>query len=161
MGAGDPPSAASPPAKAAGGAEAPAGSLPEAPEPGALPAVVDTTLRFALEVGSRLYPDWHEDHVVPVGARFFIGDTPFTGEVGRFMPDFRIHEGRPANWSNRMNNPAVQVFVYGDSGAVDSTWAFLNFPPHYSPKAFFTFQLKEVRGYPDSASPPQEPKKEQ
>jgi len=56
------------------------------------------------------------------------------------------------NFSMEMKNPAVHVLVFKEGAPVDSSWAFLNFPPHFSPKSFFTFQLKEVRGYePPSA----------
>jgi hypothetical protein len=37
--------------------------------------------------------------------------------------------------------------VYKEGAAVDSSWAFLNFPPHFSPRSFYTFQLKEITGY--------------
>jgi hypothetical protein len=113
----------------------------------------DTTLVFAVRLGSRLYPDWKDSVEVKLGKSFYIGDTPFTGKVTGFMPDFGIVKGRALNYSSAMNNPAIRVFVYADSGAVDSTWAFLNFPPHYSAKSFFTFQLTRVDGY-DPGSPP-------
>jgi hypothetical protein len=63
------------------------------------------------------------------------------------MPDFRMLEGKPRNVSEFLQNPAIRVFVYADSGAVDSTWAFLNFPPHFSARSFYTFQLKKIEGY--------------
>jgi len=113
-----------------------------------VPIPPDTNWVFALIAGSRLYPDWKEAHDVKLGQFFYLGDTPFKAKLTRFTPDFRIENGKTDNWSLDMINPAVRVFVYSDSGAVDSTWAFLNFPPHFSPKSFFTFQLKEVRGYP-------------
>ncbi len=62
------------------------------------------------------------------------------------------------NLSEAMNNPAVQVFVLADTGAVDSSWAFLNFPPHFSSKSFYSFQLKEVLGYKGPSSKPETPK---
>jgi hypothetical protein len=100
-----------------------------------------------LEAGSRLYPDWKEQHSVRIFEGFPIGDTEFTAKVTKFIPDFRMIDGKPTSWSLAPNNPAVRVFVYADSGAVDSSWAFQNFPPHFSPKSFFTFKLQEVRGY--------------
>lgn|GEM_PF-2194484 len=108
----------------------------------------DTNWVFNLIAGSRLYPDWTEEHSVKLDQTFFLGDTPFHARVTRFLPDFGIADGKAENWSLDMNNPAVHVIVYSDSGAVDSAWAFKNFPPHYSPKSFFTFQLKDVQGYP-------------
>jgi len=107
----------------------------------------DTAWIFTVVAGSRLYPDWSEEHTVRLGEEFFLGDTPFHGKVDRFLPDFKLAGGRVENWSRDMENPAVHVYVYGDSGAVDSVWAFKNFPPHFSPRSFFSFQLTDVEGY--------------
>lgn len=144
------------------GGEAPTAWAQNAAPP-SVPAIVDTTIQFSIQVGNRLYPEWKEDLHVRVGERFYLGDTEFNGEVRKFLPDFRIIDGKILSLSNAMNNPAIQVFVWADSGAVDSSWAFLNFPPHFSPNSFFTFQLKEVRGYeapPSTPQPAKESKKE-
>ncbi len=111
-------------------------------------------LRFVVEIGNRMYPDWNEIVNVKMRENFYLGDTEFTARVERFVPDFRISEGgNVLSHSNELDNPAVHVFVYGDSAATDSTWAFQNFPPHFSPRSFFIFRLKTVEGYlpPDSA----------
>jgi hypothetical protein len=123
-------------------------TAPPAPPLVPVPIPPDTNWVFDLIAGSRLYPDWKEEHTVKLGQLFPLGDTPFNAKVTRFLPDFGIANGKPDNWSLEMLNPAVRVFVYSDSGGYDSTWAFKNFPPHFSPKSFFTFQLKEVHGYP-------------
>jgi len=112
--------------------------------------VVADSLSFSLEVGNRLYPEWKEAHDVGMDEMFYLGDTEYTAAVERFIPDFRIIDGRPVSFSDSLANPAAYVFVYGDSGAVDSSWAFLNFAPHFSPKSFFTFRLLEVKGYRSS-----------
>ncbi|HET9234719.1 MAG TPA: hypothetical protein VFP10_11320 [Candidatus Eisenbacteria bacterium] len=125
-----------------------------------VPLPPDTSWVFDMVAGSRLYPDWKEEHAVKLNEPFLLGDTPFRAKVTRFLPAFRIENGKPDNWSLEMLNPAVRVFVYSDSGAYDSTWAFKNFPPHFSPKSFFTFQLKEVRGYPPKNAAKASPKKE-
>jgi hypothetical protein len=125
-----------------------------------VPLAPDTNWVFNLIAGSRLYPDWKEEHSVKLGETFYLGDTPFHAQVARFCPDFGIAEGKVENWSLAMNNPAVHVFVYSDSGTVDSAWAFKNFPPHFSPKSFFTFQLKDVQGYPPKKAAKASGKKE-
>jgi hypothetical protein len=109
--------------------------------------VPDSSVSFALQAGSRLYPDWKEDHRVRIGERFLLGDTPSSAEVRRFLPAFLIVDGKKINTSRDMLNPAVQIFVYEEGAVTDSTWAFLNFPPHFSARSFFTFQLKSVEGY--------------
>lgn len=133
----------------------PAMSQEAAPKP--VPAITDTTLRFVIQAGNRLYPEWKEEHTVRIGEKFFLGDTPLMGSVRQFLTDFRIIDGKMLNLSTAMNNPAVQVFVLADTGAVDSSWAFLNFPPHFSSKSFYSFQLKEVRGYQGPPSKPAPP----
>ena len=125
-----------------------AGDLPvgrETDERGAI--VADTSLVFGLVAGHRLYPEWSEEHEVRLGEEFWLGDLDFRGVIRCFMSDFKIIDGERVNASPAMENPSVFVVVLGDSGAVDSTWAFLNFPPHFSPNNFFTFQLTRVDGY--------------
>jgi len=116
----------------------------------------DTLTVLGIEAGSRLYPDWKESHQVRIGEIFFLGDTPLVASVREFFPDFRILEGKPVNWSDSLGNPAAHVFVYADTGAVDSSWAFLNFPPHFSPESFFTFRLTEIVGHSGPAAPDSE-----
>ncbi len=116
---------------------------------------VDTSVTFSIVTGSRLYPEWREENRVHLNETFYIGDTEFSARVTRFLPDFIIDQGQFLSASSALNNPAVHIYVYGDSGAVDSTWAFQNFPPHFSPNSFWSFQLKEVNGYKaDSPSVP-------
>lgn len=121
------------------------------------PAVKDARLLFVIETGSRLYPDWKEEHRVHIAEPFMLGDTHNEAVVRAFCPDFRMIDGKPISASDSLKNPAIHVFVRGDSAMADSAWAFLNFPPHFSPKSFFTFQLKEIQGWtgPGAAKPTQ------
>jgi len=120
------------------------------------PAQPDSGLAFRVEIGSRLYPEWREEQRLHLGELFYLGDSEYTARLRRFVADLRIGEkGEILSASADLANPAVQVFVYHDSTTADSTWAFLNFPPHFSPRSFFTFQLKEVVGYrPGPKAPP-------
>jgi hypothetical protein len=117
--------------------------------------VKDAKLLFVIETGSRLYPDWKEEHRVHMGEPFMLGDTHNQAVVRTLFPDFRIIDGKVISASDSLKNPAIHVFVRGDSAMADSSWAFLNFPPHFSPKSFFTFQLKEIQGWtgPGAAAP--------
>ncbi|MFN0152461.1 MAG: hypothetical protein ACKVU1_17280 [bacterium] len=108
--------------------------------------VQDTSMVFALEIGSRLYTDWKEEQKMRIGDRVFIGDTEYAAAVTGFLSDFRLVDGRPVSASSEMKNPAAKIVTYKEGAAVDSTWAFLNFPPHFSPKAFFTFRLLSING---------------
>jgi len=116
-------------------------------------AAVDSSVHFVVEIGSRLYPDWHETVRVTVFEPFYLADTDLSARVERFVPDFRISEtGRILSQTDQLENPAVHVVVFGDSATSDSTWAFLNFPPHFSPESFFTFRLKQIEGYVPAAA---------
>jgi hypothetical protein len=128
--------------------------------PDSFAVTADTSLVFRLQIGSRLYPDWKEERAVRLQERFIIGDTENVGVVRKLLPDFRIVEGKPRSVSRDLGNPAVRVFVSRGDSAVDSTWAFLNFPPHFSPKSFFTFQLKEITGYEAGEVPARKPEPE-
>ena len=156
------PAPAAPSAPAAGthanAGAPPVGAAAAAPDTSAAPlypiveVIPDTSVTFALQAGSRLYPDWKEDHRVRLGERFLLGDTPSSAEVRRFFPAFLIVDGKKINTSRDMVNPAVQIVVYEEGAVSDSTWAFLNFPPHFSARSFFTFQLKSVEGYSGGGS---------
>jgi hypothetical protein len=113
----------------------------------------DSGLVLVVEIGSRLYPDWHEEQNLRMNQMFYLGDSEFTARIEGFVPDFRIIDKKIVNMSTELKNPAAQVVVYHDTTATDSTWAFLNFPPHYSPQSFFTFQLKEIQGYEEGSVP--------
>jgi len=126
---------------AAAGTAAAAAVGAAAPDSTAAP---DSSLVFRLEVGNRMYPDWKEEQQVRLAEPFHLGDTEFRAEVDLFLPDFRLGDTGPFSASPAWNNPAVRVIVHGDSTEVDSTWAFRNFPPHYSPRLFFTFKLLEI-----------------
>jgi hypothetical protein len=116
-------------------------------------AAADTGLVLVVEIGSRLYPDWHEEQHLRMNQMFYLGDSEFTARIEDFIPDFRIIDKKIVNMSRKLANPAAHVVVYHDTTATDSTWAFLNFPPHYSPQSFFTFQLKEIQGYEEGSLP--------
>ena len=99
------------------------------------------SLAFAVRIGNRMYPDWSEDVRVRLGEAFYLGDTELVARGTEYLPDFRIGDDGPLSASTDPNNPALHVIVFQDTTAVDSSWAFLNFPPHFSATSFFTFQL--------------------
>jgi hypothetical protein len=96
---------------------------------------------FAVRIGNRMYPEWKEDVRVALNEAFYLGDTDLVARAVEYLPDFRIGDEGPFSASAEPANPALHVKVFRDTTAVDSSWAFLNFPPHFSPTSFFTFQL--------------------
>lgn len=133
-------------------AELPAGAKPPAVQ-GVAP-VTDTKLLFVVQTGNRIYPDWKEEHRVHIGEKFILGDTKNEAVLVGLYPDFRIVDGKVLSASDSLHNPAVRVFVRREGAVVDSSWAFLNFPPHFSAKSFFTFQLKDIQGWTGPGAPP-------
>lgn len=109
-----------------------------------------SALKFTIDVGSRLYPDWKESHDVALYIPFFLGDTEFRASASRFVPDFKIADGKVISETQEWLNPALEVVVFQDTTAVDTVWAFKNFPPHYSARSFFTFQLRSIEGEPET-----------
>jgi len=107
-------------------------------------AASDSSLVFRLEVGNRMFPDWKEEQQVRLGQSFPLGDSESWARAPRFVADFRLDGKRVISASAAWNNPALQILVYEDSTAVDSTWAFRDFPPHYSARSFFSFKLLEI-----------------
>lgn len=127
------PDPATPPPPAAAGQPAAGDSL--AP---------DSSLVFRIEIGNRMFPDWKDEQRIRLGEPFHLGDTESWGTAPIFLPDFRIVDKRVISASRAWNNPALRIMVYNDSTAIDSSWAFRDFPPHYSQHSFFTFKLLEI-----------------
>jgi len=113
----------------------------------------DSALALVVEVGNRMYPGWSETVRVNLDDPFYLGDTEYQATIRAFLPDFRIIDGKIGSVTQTLGNPAAHVFVFNDSATVDSSWAFLNHPPHFSPKSFFTFQLKEIVGFVPQQDP--------
>ena len=111
--------------------------------PGSVATAVDAPI-YSIEIGNRLYPDWREEQQVHEQEFFFLWDTRYTARIEEFLPDFRIGDDGPFSASPECLNPAIHVIVYDDTLATDSSWAFRNFPPHFSTESFFTFKLLEV-----------------
>jgi hypothetical protein len=157
----DPPGAGTPPAAVP--AAPPDSTQAAAAAPDSFAVTDDPSLVFQVQIGNRMYPDWKDVQDVHLNREFPIGDTENSGKIVKFLPSFMIVDGKPRSVSANMDNPAVRIMVYFQGAAKDSAWAFLNFPPHFSPKSFYTFQLKSITGYgaatagADSAAPADNP----
>lgn len=114
----------------------------DAPAAGKSPGFKTVTLR----VGHRVFPNWSEDHTVALREGFQIGDSEMSAEVIRYEPDFAII-GRTKKISSRTsepNNPAFQIVVYESDAPRDTTWAFLNMPPHFSTRSTVAFKVMRI-----------------
>ena len=97
-------------------------------------------------MGHRIYPDFRDLQTVPLNKDFQVGETEFTARVVQFVPDFAI-DGRTHKVVSRSNvprNPACRIIVRERGVPKDTSWAFVNFPPHLSRKALISFRVVQV-----------------
>jgi hypothetical protein len=99
-----------------------------------------------LHIFSRVFPSFHDKVVAVPSREFRVGDTEYTARVIRFEPDFSldIKTHKAVSMSGEPNNPAFQVVVSRKGAPHDTSWAFFNMPPHYSPKAELAFVATRI-----------------
>jgi hypothetical protein len=72
---------------------------------------------------------------------FRVGDTDYTATILDFVPDFAmdIKADRVFSRTAEPNNPAWRIVVRRHGTPEDTTWAFLNLPPHFARKSLLAF----------------------
>ena len=117
-----------------------------APAPATAPAVPPAAAKLKLEtvdlhIFHRVFPDFHDRVDAALNKEFRIGDTEYTGRVIRFVPDFTmdLKTGTVTTRSQAPNNPAFRIVVRKNGVPQDTSWAFLNMPPHFSPRSLIAF----------------------
>lgn len=139
---------------------APAGGAAVAPAPGKAPAAVKPAVKPAakpaakaasapvskikLRMRHRVHANFMEEAEVALRQDFPIGDTEYSGRVLRYVPDFTMDKGKVSSRSNEPRNPAFQIVVKENGAPHDTSWAFLNFPPHFSRKSVIAFQVLRI-----------------
>lgn len=97
-------------------------------------------------MGHRVYPDFRDIQTAPLGKDFQVGETDYTARVVEFVPDFAI-DGRTHKVVSRSNvprNPACRIVVREGRVPKDTSWAFVNFPPHFSKRALISFRVVRI-----------------
>lgn len=99
-----------------------------------------------LGIRHRVFSDFGDRITVKMHEPFRVGDSEYSGEVVQFLAefDYDIKNRRARSRSNEPKNPAVEVIVHQEEAAQDTTWAFLNMPPHFARKSMLAFQLLRV-----------------
>lgn len=102
--------------------------------------------QVTLGVGHRAFPDFYDEVTVRVGEPFAVGSTNYTARILRFEPDFVIEAAtrKVVSKSNEPNNPAFQMEAIEKGVPHDTSWAFLNFPPHFSKKSLVAFKVLRI-----------------
>ncbi len=99
-----------------------------------------------LRIRHRIFENFAETDTVRLKQDFQIGDTDYSARVVQFVPDFVIEgkDHRVASRSNEPRNPAVRVIVREKGVPQDTTWAFLNFAPHFRRNSMLSFQIMRI-----------------
>ncbi len=116
---------------------------------GAGPASVVQKLKVksvTLGMGHRVYTDFYDEATVRLGEEFRVGDSDYTARVTEFIPDFAMEmkSRRVISRSNEPNNPAFHVLVRRNGVPDDTTWAFLDMPPHFAMKSMLAFKILKI-----------------
>ena len=92
------------------------------------------------------WPDRSSSGNTAIGKEFPIGDTDYSGTVTQFIPDFDydVKKRRALSKSPDPKNPAFHIVVRRKGVPTDTTWAFLNMPPHFSKQSLIAFIATEV-----------------
>jgi len=112
----------------------------------AAPAKAPRFEAVTLVIRHRVFHDFSDLQKVKLNQDFILGDTDFQGRVVQFVPDFRLDLAthKVVSLSNQPNNPAFKIIVRQGKTPKDTTWAFLNMPPHFARHSYFAFQVVRI-----------------
>lgn len=108
----------------------------------ASPQVTGVTLL----IRHRAFPDFFDADSVGLKQDFQVGDTPYSARVVEFLPDFTMDLKTRKTFSrtNEPRNPAFRIIVREKGVPQDTTWAFLNMPPHFARKSLLAFTIARI-----------------
>ncbi len=99
-----------------------------------------------LHIFNRVFANFHDQVDARLQREFRVGDSEYTATVLRFVPDFTmdLKTRRIQTRSHEPNNPAFQIVVKKKGVPQDTTWAFLNVPPHFARTSLMAFLATQV-----------------
>jgi len=99
-----------------------------------------------LAMRHRVFKNFSDVQAVALQKDFLVGDSEFSARVVRYVPDFAMNlkTGKVVSRSNEPKNPAFQIIVREKKVPQDTTWAFLNMPPHFGRKSMLAFKIVRV-----------------
>lgn len=102
--------------------------------------------RLTMVVGHRAFTDFRDRVTVKPNETFRVGDSEYSAKVVEFQPDFTmdLKNRKVTSRSQDPRNPAAKVYVWKNGAIDDTSWAFLNMPPHYGRHSMLAFQLTRV-----------------
>jgi hypothetical protein len=115
-----------------------ASRAPGAVPPAAAPLKMKTV---TLHVFHRAFEQFHDRVEAQYRREFRVGDTDYTATVVEFVPDFTmdLKTRKVTSRTQEPNNPAWRLIVRKRGVPQDTTWAFLNMPPHFARKSLIAF----------------------
>jgi hypothetical protein len=128
----------------------PKGKVPAGPRPKPLKIVVPKggpqVQTVTLGIRHRVFPDFKEKAQATMRKPFQIGDSRYSATVTDFEPDFVIDPATHSITSRtlQLKNPAVRLIVRDHGVPSDTTWAFLNMPPHFMRKSLLAFEILRI-----------------
>ncbi len=99
-----------------------------------------------LAMRHRIFKNFSDVQTVTLQKEFPVGDSDFSARVIRYVPDFamELKTGKVISRSNEPKNPAFQIIVREKKVPQDTTWAFLNLPPHFGRKSMLAFKIVRI-----------------
>lgn len=99
-----------------------------------------------LHIFHRAFENFHDQVEARPNQEFRIGDSNYTGVVTQFVPDFHydMKTKKVSSRTNSPNNPAFRIVVKRGGQPQDTTWAFLNMPPHFAKKSLVAFLATRI-----------------
>jgi hypothetical protein len=97
-------------------------------------------------VGHRVFTDFYDEVTARMNEDFQVGDTEYSARAAEFVPDFSMDmkTRKIVSMSNDPKNPAFRVFVSKNGAPDDTTWAFLDMPPHFGRHSMLAFKILKV-----------------
>ena len=126
-----------------------AAGTPAKPAAPAATAAQNAKLKVAsltMVVGHRAFTEFRDRVTVKLNETFRVGDSEYSAKVVEFQPDFTmdLKSRKVSSRSQDPRNPAAKVYVWKNGAIDDTSWAFLNNPPHFGRHSMLAFQLTRV-----------------
>ncbi len=99
-----------------------------------------------LDIRHRVFHEFADRQRVKLNQTFVIGDTDLSARIVQYVPDFSLdlRNHKVTSKSEQPDNPAFRIIVWQKKVPQDTTWAFLNLPPHFAKKSLVAFRVTRI-----------------
>jgi hypothetical protein len=124
----------------------PAPVIRSAPAARPAPGAALRVSKLSFTIGHRVFTEFRDQVSVKLHESFRAGDSEYSAKAVEFQPDFTmdLKSRKVTSRSSEPRNPAVRVIVWKNGVPQDTSWAFLNMPPHYARNSMLAFRLTHV-----------------